>query len=158
MKNLIKIGIGCLVFVSPGSAQSTLSDLSWLEGTWRQESEGRSVEVRWNAPIGDAMVGTFREVRDGHTAMYEVLTLRETSDGIEYRFDLFDAKDEFSAGRPTRFGLIEVDDGRAVFRHEQAPLILTIEISDQGRLMGWMIDENEPDRRMVGYDASRVGG
>lgn len=64
-------------------ADSALADLAWLAGTWREErDDGRVLEERWDAPLGNSMTGTMRWLKGGEASMYEFLLLEEGEDGV----------------------------------------------------------------------------
>lgn len=145
-----------LTFTSAAAAESEkLSDLAWLQGTWVEERDEKTIiEVTRSKPVGDAMVGTWRVVKEGEMRACEILTMRQTSEGIFHRFDLYRNTDNFDAPRKTVFKLISVDDQRAILDLEEGDGQLTIEITDSGRLRGAWSDPGQPP--VVGYDATAV--
>ena len=141
-----------------GAAGESLQDLAWLTGTWLQErDDGATIEVIWGAPRGDAMVGTWRTIKDGELKAYEILTMRQTDEGITYRFDLYRKAARFVAPGSTSFKLVELDGKRALFDLEDGPGRITIEITGEGRLRGAWSDPEKPDLPpTIGYDAAPV--
>ena len=70
-----------------------LSDLKWLEGSWSGEGiDGALATEVYSAPAGGQMVGHFRQLAsDGSVLFYELITITQVGDTIEYRLKHFDA-------------------------------------------------------------------
>ncbi len=62
-----------------------VSDLAWLAGQWAGEGLGGSLDEVWSEPVGGAMVGYFRLVKDGKPVFYEIMTLVESEGSVEMR-------------------------------------------------------------------------
>lgn len=127
----------------------SLDDMAWLTGHWIDlRDSAKPVEVRWNAPSGDAMIGTWRKNNDAGLAFYEILTMREINGTVFYRFDFYGRKkenDTFSQSSSTRLKLIEARENHAEFQIiGEENWRLTMDV-DNGVLSGWMEDTNQPD-------------
>ena len=63
--------------LAPGAASppAKIADFAWLEGTWIGTGLGGQTEEHYSAPLGDAIVGTFRFVKDGKPVFYELVTV-----------------------------------------------------------------------------------
>lgn len=144
-----------VVSASAWAAGETLVELDWLSGTWVEKREdGTVIEVIWSAPGGDAMVGTWRVVKDGEMRAYEMLTMRQTDEGVFYRFDLYREAATFDAPGKTVFKLSSIKARRAVFDLVEGAGRITSEIIDGGRLRGALSNPEQPDLPpVVGYDA-----
>ena len=148
------------IFAMPltATAADDIDDLPWMTGLWVQQQGDTVTEVMWSPPRGNMMVGTYRKLKGGEVQYYEILTMRSDSHGIEYRFDLYDSRDDFAAPVVTRFRLAELSKNKARFvgrfNGTDRDAELTIEISSDGRLLGWSAFVGDPDSRMVGYDAA----
>jgi hypothetical protein len=59
------------------SAQSTVDELSWMSGCWRQESAGRVVDEMWMTPGGGALFGIGRTVARGRVVSYEFMRIHD---------------------------------------------------------------------------------
>lgn len=59
---------------------ATIADLEFLAGRWVGEAFGGVVEESWNPPLGGEMLGTFRLVKDGAPAFYELMVLSLEAD------------------------------------------------------------------------------
>lgn len=119
----------------------SLDDLSWLVGTWGDES---ALE-HWTDGDGGLMLGVHRDLRDGRASFFEFLRIALTQDGgIVYLAS--------PAGRhpPTVFPATVVEERRAVFanpdydfpqrieyRLENEVLVVTISTTDGGRQTSW---------------------
>ena len=70
--------------------RASLADLAWLAGRWVGEGLGGIAEEVWLPESGGAMLGTFRSIRGGQVAFYEVLTLTANASGqLELRLKHF---------------------------------------------------------------------
>jgi len=140
------------------TAADDIDNLAWMTGLWVQQQNDTVTEVMWSPPRGNTMVGTYRKLKDGEVLYYEILTMRADPEGIEYRFDLYDSRDDFAAPVITRFRLAELTKTKAQFigrfSGTDRDAELTIEISSDGRMLGWSAFAGDPDSRMVGYDAA----
>lgn len=72
---------------SPASGQqesvASLSDFTWLEGTWRGPGPGGSVaEIHYMAPRAGVLPSIFRLERDGRVLVLETITLVEEEDAL----------------------------------------------------------------------------
>jgi hypothetical protein len=108
---------------SPSATRSTLSDqasaaarvadLAWIVGTWEGKGidNGQATEV-YSAAADGQLLGHFRQLKpDGSIHFYEIITIAEVGQSLEYRVKHFDA--DLSAweekGDVVRFPLIAVE-------------------------------------------------
>lgn len=59
------------------SPKATLSDITWIQGHWRGEAFGGTIEEWWSPPLGDSMMGTFKLVINGQVNFYELFHIQE---------------------------------------------------------------------------------
>ena len=52
-----------------------IEDLAWLEGHWKGEGLGGTLEEIWTAPAAGKMMGMFRLVKEGEPMFYEIISL-----------------------------------------------------------------------------------
>lgn len=108
---------------------ATLSQLSFIAGSWRGEIDGAVIEERWSPPEGDNMIGMFRLVRDGEGVFYEFMTIAQAGDTPVLRIRHFgqglEAWEEKDALDP--YPLVELDSSRAVFENVNGAVRLTYE-------------------------------
>lgn len=101
----------------PDRPTATLADAAWLEGDWRGRGLGADVQDIWTPPMGGAMLGASRVVRDGEVSFYEILVLAEEKETLQLRLKHFHAdlkgweeRDEVRA-----FPLLRVTDAELWF-------------------------------------------
>lgn len=61
-----------------------LAALSWLSGSWTNESATEMTEEHWSEPRGGTLIGMNRTVVDGRTVHFESLRIEQRADGIFY--------------------------------------------------------------------------
>ena len=66
------------------SAQTPIARVSWLQGCWRMNVNGQTVDEQWMAPAGGAMLGISRTVKADKLVEYEVVLLRERGGTLVY--------------------------------------------------------------------------
>ena len=109
----VKTMLGCILLAAAGSGIAATPDplarLGWLQGCWAaQGAEAGSVEY-WSAPAGGTMIGLSRTVKNGKTATFEFLHIREVEPGLL-------AYIAQPSGRPpTTFKLLRSSDTEWVF-------------------------------------------
>ncbi|RYD91553.1 MAG: hypothetical protein EOP54_22225 [Sphingobacteriales bacterium] len=54
------------------SPAATINDIAWLAGTWQGNALGGWCEEIWSKPAGGSMMFSFRMMKDGQTAFYEL--------------------------------------------------------------------------------------
>jgi hypothetical protein len=62
---------------TPDAAPPSLTDLHFLAGAWEHDQDGTLMREVWDEARGDAMVGHFVLVNDGHAALYELFTVEQ---------------------------------------------------------------------------------
>jgi hypothetical protein len=79
--------------LQPGAASppAKIADLAWLEGVWLGKGLGGETEEAYSAPLGGAIVGYFRFVKDGKLVFYEIVTLVEEGGSVLIRLKHFNA-------------------------------------------------------------------
>ena len=97
---------------------ATLKDVAWLTGRWLGEGFGGTLEETWSPPLGGAMVATFRLVKDGKPAFYEMCWIREKNGTLEYNVKHFhpDLVGWEAKGEHVTFPLVKIDEQGAHFR------------------------------------------
>lgn len=108
---------------------ATLSQLSFITGSWRGEMMGAVIEENWSAAEGDNMIGMFRLVKDGEGVFYEFMTIEHAGDTPVLRIRHFgqglDPWEERDGLDP--YPLVELGDLRAVFGNEKSGTRLVYE-------------------------------
>lgn len=78
---------------SLGDAQSppaTISELSWIQGSWQGEAFGGQTEEIWSAPSAGSMMGMFKLISEGEISFYELMTIVEKDGSLLLRIKHFD--------------------------------------------------------------------
>src|SRR3989337_3036649 len=83
------LSLSCLLtsFLPHARAQSkqspgTISDIRFIEGSWKAVAGDRSIDAVWSAPVGENMVGYVRVMKDGQIALYELFAFEKTDQGL----------------------------------------------------------------------------
>lgn len=118
----------------PDRPTATLADAAWLEGDWRGRGLGADVQDLWTAPMGGAMLGASRVVRDGTVVFYEILTLLEKDESLLLRLKHFhpDLKGWEERDETRDFRLLRLADDELWFDG------MTFRRLDEDRLEVWV--------------------
>jgi hypothetical protein len=73
------------------SPPAKITDVAFLEGTWIGQGLGGQTEETYSSPLGGAMVGYFRFVKDGKVVFYEIVAIVETNGTLAMRLKHFHA-------------------------------------------------------------------
>ncbi len=124
-----------------------IDDLKWLAGDWRGKQRTATIDERWCAAAGGAMLGTSRTVNGGRMVAFEFLRIVERGPRLIYFAQ--------PGGRPpTEFVLVELEETRAVFEnplHDFPQRIAYERVDDQLTAEISYIDGGRPQR----FDFSR---
>lgn len=95
--------------------------LSWLVGTWRNAdaSAGTEAEEIWERPIGGAMLGSFRLIKEGQPRFYEFMVLAQSAAETLLILRHFDPNLTAweDTGTPLQYRLSKFAPGYARFDH-----------------------------------------
>lgn len=120
---------------SAPAADPTLADLAFLAGAWEATEDAESMREVWDAPRGDAMVGHFSIVQEGHAALYELFTVEEGEEGLAIRLRHFGRGLEpwaSEAAGPLTMRLVEAGEGRALFEDPERDFPRTLSYTLEG--------------------------
>ena len=97
--------------------RATLADFAWLAGHWTGTGLGGSSEEMWMPAAGGAMLGSFRQMKDGAVVFYELLTFVERDDTVVLRLKHFNADltGWEEKAQVLEFRLVELTATKAVF-------------------------------------------
>jgi hypothetical protein len=73
------------------SPPAKITDVAFLEGFWVGQGLGGQTEEAYSSPLGGAMVGYFRFVKENKVVFYEIVTIVETSGSLAIRLKHFHA-------------------------------------------------------------------
>jgi hypothetical protein len=63
------------------ATKGSLKDINFLDGRWKGNYNGGTIEASWTAPEGDNIVGFIRMVKDGKATLYELFAFEQTEKG-----------------------------------------------------------------------------
>lgn len=84
MKSCLKLIAIIIILASlsnAGFAQikaAKVTELAFMAGTWTQHHKWGNMEEYWSEPMGDNMVSSFRNVKDGKVTFYEFVVIEQT--------------------------------------------------------------------------------
>jgi hypothetical protein len=83
---MLKPFLVALLLFAPFTHQTpTLTDVSWIAGSWQTAPGGRrQIEEHWTAAAGGSMMGVSRTVSGDKTVEFEYLRIEQRADGIYY--------------------------------------------------------------------------
>ena len=67
--------------IAQTTAKGSLKDINFLDGRWKGNYNGGTIEASWTAPEGDNIVGFIRMVKDGKATLYELFAFEQTEKG-----------------------------------------------------------------------------
>lgn len=73
------------------SPPAKITDAAFLEGIWLGKGLGGDTEESYSSPMGGAIVGYFRFVKDNKVVFYEIVTVVETNGSLALRLKHFHA-------------------------------------------------------------------
>ena len=141
-KHLTMVCVSVLGLASSpwAAAQQDINKLGWLAGCWQdQNGEAGSLEA-WMPPAGGAMLGMSRTIRQGRTAEFEFMQMRQLPDGV------LAFVPQPSGRPPTVFKLLRIGESEAVF-----------EDSEHGFPQRIGYSRPEPDRLEAMLEGTRDG-
>lgn len=98
----------------------SISDVRFIEGSWKALAGDRSIDAVWSAPAGENMVGYVRVMRDGKVMLYELFAFEQTEEGLVVMVRHFTpgliAREEKE--KPDRYQFMEAGDSHALFQKE----------------------------------------
>lgn len=68
--------------LSGPSPESSIEDISWIAGHWVGDAFGGVGEEIWSKPMGGAMMGCYRAVKNDTVNFYEMLLIREVNNSL----------------------------------------------------------------------------
>jgi hypothetical protein len=105
---------------SQTNAKGSISDIRFIEGSWKATAADRSIDAVWSSPSGESMVGYVRVMKEGNVVLYELFAFEQAPDGLVALVRHFGpglmAREEKE--NPNRYTFIEAGDGRAIFQKQ----------------------------------------
>ncbi|MEX1241114.1 MAG: DUF6265 family protein [Cyclobacteriaceae bacterium] len=116
----------CLLLSLPQAFSQTraktgsISDIRFIEGSWKALAGDRSIDAVWSAPAGENMVGYVRVMREGKVHLYELFAFEQTEEGLVAVVRHFSpgliAREEKE--KPDRYTFMEAGDSHALFQKQ----------------------------------------
>ena len=119
-----------------------IDEVAWLVGNWSGEQRAESIEERWSAPAGGAMLATSRTIRGGKMVAFEFLRIIERGAKLIYVA-------QPNGAPPTEFTLVELEGERAIFEnplHDYPQRITYERVDEQLTAEIGHIDGGQPQR------------
>lgn len=128
------------------TSKPTISDLSFMAGTWTQDHEWGWMEEHWSKPMGNCMASSFRCVKDGKVVFYEFMVIEQDSAGPVLKLRHFNPgsigwEDKNS---PIEFVILSVQKNNVVFESRDKTLKMTYTVSS-GKELKIVLDEKNKE-------------
>ena len=124
----------------------TPADLSWLDGTWKSQTEKTVIEEHWSTVGGGDLMGMFRWQKDGAVWFYEILVMEADNNQVFHRLKHFypgmkgwEEKDE-----SVQFALVQLQGKEAVFLQLNRPdtTWLIYRLEEESKLVVYFEEED----------------
>ncbi len=102
--------VACLLHINAQKTEPVTS-LSWMNGCWEVNDNGRGTTERWAAPTENLMLGTSQTVKNGKSVAFEFLRIVNNGHGLVY------VALPSSAKEPTPFPLLKMGEKEVVFEN-----------------------------------------
>jgi Domain of unknown function (DUF6265) len=113
--NLVKAILICLLMstcLHGAEPSAPVNEPSWLSGSWKLEANGKLIEEHWTTPVGGAMLGMSRTVKNGKMVEFEFLRIEQRDGGLVYVA-------QPQGAPPTEFKLTSSSESEVVFSNLQ---------------------------------------
>ena len=103
-------------FAQTASKTGSLSDISFIQGHWKANREGTTIEADWTAPEGDNIIGYMRMMKDNKATLYELFAFEQTPQGLivlvkHFKPGLIGVEEK---DKSDRYHFIEASKGRLI--------------------------------------------
>lgn len=110
-------------FAQTTSKTGSLSDISFIQGHWKANREGTTIEANWTAPEGDNMVGYMRMMKENKATLYELFAFEQTPQGLivlvkHFKPGLIGVEEK---DKSDRYHFIEASKGRMIVEKQGEP-------------------------------------
>lgn len=97
-----------------------ISDVRFIEGSWRATAGDRSIDAVWSSPAGENIVGYVRVMKEDKVVLYELFAFEQSPEGFIANVRHFNpgliAREEKE--KPDRYNFLEAGDGWALFEKQ----------------------------------------
>lgn len=98
----------------------SVSDVRFIEGSWRATAGDRSIDAVWSSPAGENIVGYVRVMKDDTVVLYELFAFEQSSEGFVANVRHFNpglvARED--KDKPDRYSFLEAGEGWALFEKQ----------------------------------------
>ena len=130
-----------LLFSANSFAQTlktgTLNDINFLDGRWKGQFNGGTIEASWTAPEGNNIAGFIRMIKDDKPTLYELFAFEQTEKGPVAHVKHFKPgmisleEKEIS----DTYNFIEAKKNQALFEKDDASVRIIYELRSQTQLV-----------------------
>jgi len=118
-------------------SSGSLSDLSFIQGSWVSTSKNKNIDAFWSAPTGDNIVGFVRVIKDSKAVMYELFAFEQTEKGLmalvrHFKPGLVSLEEK---DKPDRYHFIKAGDGWAIFEKQGENVRVLYEERSEGEFV-----------------------
>ena len=101
----------CTLLAATSAIASPIAQLGWLQGCWAADGAEPGTVEQWSSAAGGTMFGFSRTIKQGKTAQFEFIQIRETEPGkLAYLA-------QPSGQAPASFNLLRHSDTEFVFEN-----------------------------------------
>lgn len=98
----------------------SVSDMSFIAGSWKAKTADRAIDAVWSSPLGENMVGYVRVMKDNKPVLYELFAFEQSENGLvalvkHFKPGLLGVEEK---DKCDRYKFLEAGDGRALFEKE----------------------------------------
>ena len=119
------------------SKPGTLNDINFLDGRWKGNFNGGTIEASWTAPEGNNIVGFIRMIKDDKPTLYELFAFEQTEKGPVAHVKHFKpgmiSLEEKEVSDTYNF--IEARKNQALFEKDDASVRIIYELRTQTQLV-----------------------
>ena len=107
-------------FAQSQAKKGAISDIRFIEGSWKAVAGDRTIDAVWSKPEGESMVGYVRVMKEGKVVLYELFAFEQTEKGLVALVRHFgpglvswEEKDN-----PNHYDFLEAGNGQALFEKQ----------------------------------------
>jgi len=98
-------------------SSGSISDIRFIEGSWKATAQDRTIDAVWSSPVGESMVGYVRVMKDGTPSLYELFAFEPSEEGLvalvrHFRPGMIALEEK---DQPDHYTFLEAKVGRAYF-------------------------------------------
>ena len=110
-------------------SHATVSDLSWMTGSWSGPAGENTLEENWTQPVGGSIASLVRMTGGGTTSMVALIVIEEENNSLVLRIKQWDPGFVPRTPAPQVMELIEIAKNRVSFKATQPGGIKTLAYS-----------------------------